>query len=295
MKRHPRLRTSCALLTLAVAASGCQSVRDRFTKDTCVACPSAVGTVVAEPYVAQPFIAAPSTTPTLKPFVVPPEVKPVVKPAVTAWPGSTKGLVFTWTDGTPANLKRWGKAHITEAGALDVSDGAYLVEGYDAKLLEACRRSNELTIETVLQSKAKKQVGPARIISFSTDSNSRNFTLGQEGENLILRLRTSKTGPNGSPPETTLCPINPDQPFHLLVTYRAGSLICYVNGKEVHRTDKVQGDFSNWSEQHLILGDEYSRERDWDGRLTRIAIFSRAFNAKDVKDQYERVLRSARK
>jgi hypothetical protein len=45
----------------------------------------------------------------------------------------------------------------------------------------------------------------------------------------------------------------------------------------------------------LILGDEYSRERDWDGRLTRIAIFSRSFSVDDAHDQYERVLRSARK
>jgi hypothetical protein len=267
MNRLQSLRTCCALLALTTAVSGCHAIRDRLscTRDICVAGSQ---------------------------YILPARD---AEPAATAWPGSSDGLVFAWTDGTPASLKPWGKAHITERGALELTDGAFVVEGHDQKLLDACRRSNELTIEAVLQTKRDKQGGPARIISFSQDSNIRNFTLGQEGGNLILRLRTPMTGINGSPPETTLCPIRSDRPIHLLVTYRTGDLTCFVNGKEVLRTDKVRGDFSNWVPQHLILGDEYSRERDWDGRLTRVAIFSRHFSTDDAHDQYERVLRSARK
>lgn len=283
MNRHLRVRTCCALLLLTVAVSGCRAVRDRFsrTSDACVAGPVVLPYTPSEPHVGR--------------LVVPPAAPREVPPAVSAWPGSTHGLVFSWSDGATAKLKRWGKAHITERGALDVSDGAFLVEGYDQKLLDACRRSNELTIEAVLQTNSDRQNGPARIISFSQDSSIRNFTLGQEGGNLILRLRTPKTGVNGSPPDTTLCPIRSGQPIHVLVTYRPGSLSCFVNGKQVLRTDKVQGDFSNWIPQHLIIGDEFSRERDWDGRLTRIAIFSRAFSDDDARDQYQRVLRAARK
>lgn len=43
------------------------------------------------------------------------------------------------------------------------------------------------------------QEGPARIVSFSQDTGSRNFTLGQAGEAYEVRLRTTKTSQNGEP------------------------------------------------------------------------------------------------
>ena len=42
--------------------------------------------------------------------------------------------------------------------------------------------------------------GPARILSFSADSQHRNFTLGQVLRNVVLRVRTPHTGPNGTDP-----------------------------------------------------------------------------------------------
>lgn len=39
--------------------------------------------------------------------------------------------------------------------------------------------------------------GPARIVSLSADTSNRNFTLGQDERELVLRIRTPGTGPNG--------------------------------------------------------------------------------------------------
>jgi hypothetical protein len=39
---------------------------------------------------------------------------------------------------------------------------------------------------------------PARILSFSLDPRNRNFTLGQRHRNMLLRVRTPQTGPNGT-------------------------------------------------------------------------------------------------
>ena len=39
--------------------------------------------------------------------------------------------------------------------------------------------------------------GPARIVSMSADTSNRNFTLGQDERELVLRIRTPGTGPNG--------------------------------------------------------------------------------------------------
>jgi outer membrane protein assembly factor BamB len=49
-----------------------------------------------------------------------------------------------------------------------------------------------------------RQTGPARILTFSSDPYHRNFTLGQEGDRVVFRLRTPETGENGMNPETTI-------------------------------------------------------------------------------------------
>ena len=49
----------------------------------------------------------------------------------------------------------------------------------------------------------------------------------------------------------------------------------------------VQGDFSNWTPHHLVLGDEWNGERNWSGTLEGVAVFSRALNADEVKREHE--------
>ncbi len=48
-----------------------------------------------------------------------------------------------------------------------------------------------LTIEVWLSSATANQGGPARIVSYSLNPGERNFTLGQQGNDLIMRLRPS--------------------------------------------------------------------------------------------------------
>jgi len=167
-----------------------------------------------------------------------------------------------------------GSAQPDDTGAIVLTKGAFIVEGADTSLLDACRGSNALTLEVVLQAGQSLQQGPARIVSFSSDPRSRNFTLGHDGAELVMRLRTPQTGPNGTNPQLTLCRAPVARLAHVTVTYSPGNLRCYVNGKRVMLSSRVRGDFSNWSEAHLLLGDEWSGERDWDGRLGSVAIFA---------------------
>ena len=209
------------------------------------------------------------------------------EPVAPRWPGNMKGLVFHWSDGQPSNLKRWGKARINDAGIMELSGGALLPRGVDGRLLEACSRSNELSVEVVLMTRNEKQAGPARIVSFSTDTGQRNFTLGQERGQLVFRLRTSRNDLNGTNPQVMLCPIRKDRPLHVIVTYRRDELVCFVDGRQVLKTDKVKGDFSNWSPQQLIFGNEITKDRDWSGTIERLAIRSRALSDTDARQQFE--------
>lgn len=212
------------------------------------------------------------------------------------WPGSQDGLVFLWQNGSASNLirdpetgdarsysvKARGRAHLDHNHAMRLAKGAYAAEDAGQMLLAACKATNELTIEAVIFPDSRDQDGPARIVSLSSDPSSRNFTLGQQDQMLVLRLRTPRTGTNGANPELPLCKLSFSQPTHVLVTYQPGLLKCYRDGELVLETDAVQGGFSNWTEQHLILGDEWSGERDWAGTLEGIAIYSRALSPKEV-------------
>ena len=62
----------------------------------------------------------------------------------------------------------------------------------------AAMRSQRLELVLRLRSFSPDQTGPARIFTLSADPFHRNLTIGQEGENLILRLRTPGTDLNGT-------------------------------------------------------------------------------------------------
>ncbi len=212
------------------------------------------------------------------------------------WPAQKDGLVYLFqtadqpnlspsADGQPRSftLNPRARARLNGRQGLVLTGGAYLVSDADSALLEACRRSGQLTIEAFLRPDHLKQQGPARIVTFSSSANERNFTLGQQDDRLIFRLRTPATGVNGVNPEVALCRLDSTAPRHVAVTYRPGELVCYLDGKEVYRGRDVQGDFSNWSPQHLLFGDEWDGARDWAGALEGVAIFSRALGAEEIR------------
>ncbi|MDJ0737868.1 MAG: VanZ family protein [Nostocaceae cyanobacterium] len=95
-------------------------------------------------------------------------------------------------------------------------------------------KTSEFTISTTVATANTDQNGPARIISISKDSLRRNFTLGQEGTALDLRLRTPLTGENGSELKLKIPGIFVDtKPHHIIITYSQGTLQVYIDN--VHR------------------------------------------------------------
>jgi hypothetical protein len=192
------------------------------------------------------------------------------------WPGSDDRLQLIWKNDRESDLlKSRGEAIINDSGELDIGVGAFVAPELDEKLLSACQRTNQLTIEAVITISKMDQSGPARIISFSKDAARRNFTLGQEGKHIVIRLRTPHTGLNGLNPQISACQITPNKPMHIVVSYYPGNLYCYLNGEVVYQGSEVLGDFSNWESCSLIFGDEYSGERNWMGKIRNIAVYNR--------------------
>jgi len=167
-----------------------------------------------------------------------------------------------------------GKSRI-RGGTLECEGGRILVEDINEALLAACKQSNELMLDVTFETDNLKQTGPARIVSFSLDGAKRNFSLCQEGNSLLLRLRTTKTGPNGTAPQVQLCKLTAGRRTHVVVSYRPGELSLSVDGKEV-KINQIGGDFSNWELYQLLLGNEWKDDRAWHGEIHSFVIANRA-------------------
>jgi hypothetical protein len=70
-----------------------------------------------------------------------------------------------------------------------------------AHLLERLRASGRLGVRLRVTTSEAVQSGPARIVSLSATTRRRNFTVAQVDGDVLVRVRTPATGPNGSPPD----------------------------------------------------------------------------------------------
>ncbi len=208
------------------------------------------------------------------------------------WPGTEDGLVFLWESNAENNhftnddgvdqrveLTLEKNARFGPDGQLHLLNGAARVPNEIATgIAGAVRESNALTFEAIVETHAVNQSGPARIVSHSQSTTKRNFLLGQEQDHLVFRLRTSDTNDNGQ--DFILGTIEPGKPVHVLVTYRPGRLVAFMNGKRTNSFTFEAGDLTNWEDYELIFGNELKNDRFWHGYLDGIAISSR-FTSED--------------
>jgi hypothetical protein len=118
-------------------------------------------------------------------------------------------------------------------------------KGPATALVQRLRATNafSLRIRCATDDANQYQQGPARILSNSVSPFLRNFTLGQQYADLVVRLRTPATGLNGYPLETVVPGVfsNTD-PRDILVTYDGATLVAAVaQTGQVVRTELSPG------------------------------------------------------
>jgi glycopeptide antibiotics resistance protein len=101
---------------------------------------------------------------------------------------------LVWQPGVPAR----------PTGDLGVVVGpeGWLTTGAPVTAFSAAARDGGegFTVAGIFRAAETRQRGPARIISISADATHRNITLGQQGQDLVIRLRTPSAGVNGEKP-----------------------------------------------------------------------------------------------
>ncbi len=97
--------------------------------------------------------------------------------------------------------------------------------------IRTLQQSGKFTLSVTVQTGDTSQTGPGRVVSLSADPLHRNFTLGQEGPDLVFRLRTPFTGLNGSDPALVVPGVFSEiQKRHIVVTYD-GAVLTVHPGK----------------------------------------------------------------
>lgn len=173
-------------------------------------------------------------------------------------------------------------------GVAFLSRGQILSQSSPVRLHQTLIAGHGLTLEAWLSSEDKGQHGPARIVSYSLNPSLQNFMLGQEGSDLVVRLRTTQTNLKGTNPEFVVENVFLKTGFqHIVVTYNFLEQRVYVDGELRLQVAIPGGGFDNWDPSYpLVLGNEATGNREWLGKLSLLAIYDHPLNEQEVRQNY---------
>jgi hypothetical protein len=183
----------------------------------------------------------------------------------------------TWAGGWGVNLGKGGKLQATVQAS--------------SKLYTLLQATGEFSIEAWV-APALVAVDNSYMVSYSGGDTLRNFTLGQTNQDYDFMLRSSTaTGLNGMPqlqtPNSAMALQASLQ--HVVMTYDpVNGRQIYVNGVNQNVVDPQKGGtLANWDNTFaLVLGNEVSGDRSWQGEIKFVAVHSRAMSVTQVMQNY---------
>jgi hypothetical protein len=216
-------------------------------------------------------------------------------------------LIAKWEFKTGSGATAFDTSGVEPAINLNISGGVSWLAGWglqftngkaqgsttsSKKLHDLLNATGEYAIEAWLVPANVSQEGPARIISYSGGSTTRNFTLGQTLYNYDYLLRTRNTDTNGEPALSTS---DADEDLqaslqHVVVNYDGinGRQI-FVNGQATGDVDTIEaGDLGDWNDTYaFVLGNEVSGDIPWAGAIRMVAIHNRVLNPAQIAQNFD--------
>ena len=182
----------------------------------------------------------------------------------------------TWVGGWGINIGAGGSAQASTSAS--------------AKFGAMIQGAGEYTIETWVAPSNVTQTN-AWIVSYSGSNTTRNMTLGQAAMQYQGFARSSTTSTAGMPPLITTTTGGAAQAAlqHVVLTYDPvnGQKI-YVNGVYTGDADPSKGgSLANWDSTFaLVLGNETTGQRQWQGVIKFVAIHNRALTAAQIQQNF---------
>ncbi len=182
----------------------------------------------------------------------------------------------SWAGGWGITLGAGGKAQATTSASQKVST-----------MLQA---SGEYSIEAWVAPANVTQTN-AFIVSYSGSNTTRDMTLGQDAMQYEGFARSSVTDTNGNPPLITATNGGAAQAAlqHVVLTYDpVNGQKMYVNGLPTGDADPSKGGtLANWDTTFaLVLGNETTGQRQWQGTIKFAAIHSRALTPAQIQQNF---------
>src|SRR5438105_2155723 len=158
------------------------------------------------------------------------------------------------------------------------------------KLAAMIQSSGEYSLE-VWVAPANVAQTAAYIVSYSGSNTTRNATLGQQAMQYEGRARSSTTDTNGAPPLMTTTASGAAQAAlqHVVLTYDpVNGRKIYVNGVWTGDADPAKGgSLANWDSTFaLVLGNETTGQRQWQGVIKFVAIHNRALTQAQIQQNF---------
>ncbi len=149
------------------------------------------------------------------------------------------------------------KQSVSNSGdrSITVNRDRWLITPESASIInQKLQQTNQFTLSAIIATNEIKQPNYPRIISISGNPFYRNFTIAQDHENLLLRLRTPITGENGNEPELLISNIFNDVQFHhLIVTFDSNNLNIYVDSLKRKYSFTFAPEITFWSYFPIIV------------------------------------------
>lgn len=196
--------------------------------------------------------------------------------------------------GSPMNLTLFGNVEWVGGNGIQINAGgrAQASTASSKKLADQIRTTGEFSVEMWVAPANVTQEGPARIMTYSSGSSERNFTVGQTLYSYDFMTRTSANNGNGEPALTTS---DEDEDLqatlqHVVMTYSpvAGRRV-YVNGAYTDDADpSAAGNLNGWDDGFaFMLGSESSGAFQWQGIIRFAAIYNRVLQPEEILQNFD--------
>jgi hypothetical protein len=138
--------------------------------------------------------------------------------------------------------------------------------------LKSAKRAESLELSLEVRPQSSNQVGPARILTISEDIDDRNLMLAQDGDDLVLRLRSEDTNGNGvldgHPVARVENVLQAGRWVAIDVGIHPGRLTLAIDGRQEVAAALPPAVLATWNSSFgLALGNEMTCNRPWLGEI----------------------------
>lgn len=162
---------------------------------------------------------------------------------------------------------------VTPTGEVRFDGSSVLVSPPDVDWVADAAATGTLRIAFDARTDDGDQSGPARLLSVSRDTLAADLMVGQDGDDLVVRVRRSGSDPSGDPAfrvADVFAPSTLGEWRHVVVDLRGGRVVVELDGETVLDEPADPG---GWDPAYRFsLGDEATGRRAWVGELRDVEV-----------------------